>query len=91
MRADPPPDDLFDERPVIRWYPSGGGALVGSGAGGRRYRVRRSSSRATGWWEERPGTDVGCGGSGPYRTLAEARQRAEARERNALARRRSRP
>lgn len=66
-----------DDVKPISWSYNGPDEWHGKGAKGREYFVRNGPR---GWSEDRPGSGVGCGGSGPYKTVDEAKRRAEERE-----------
>lgn len=54
---------------------------TGKGAKGRVYELIK---KGHGWWWERPGSGVGCGGSGAFDTLEEAQASVEAVEKEML-------
>lgn len=69
------------DAPLIRWTKIKNSGFNGRGEKGRYYKVRREPS---GYCWERPGSAVGCGGAGPFKTVEEAKAAAERAERERL-------
>lgn len=63
-----------DDAKPIGWSYNGPDEWHGKGAKGREYFVRNGPR---GWSWERPGSGVGCGGAGPFKSVDEAKRAAE--------------